>query len=75
MTWMLLLAWVGPWTGASVLSPIAAPTTLGPFSSLAACQHAQGQVVAMASDMRAGIPGRDARRLELVHWRCIEVRP
>lgn len=73
MKWLLLLVWTGPWTGASVLSPIAAPTTIGPFSSLAACQHAQGQVIAMASDMRSGLPTRDARRADLTHWRCIEV--
>ena len=75
MTWFLLLVWIGPWTGATTLSPTAAPTTLGPFASAEACQHAMGQVMAMASDMRSRIPGRGAERVEMVSWRCIEVRP
>lgn len=70
MSWMLLLVWVG----AASHSPVAAPTALGPFASAEACQHATGQVLAMASDMRQGVPVRGATRAELVHWRCVELR-
>lgn len=75
MSWVLLLVWVGSWTGANVIRPIAAPTQIGPFTSREACLHAQGQVLAMASDMRNGQPVRPAAQVELVHWRCIEARP
>lgn len=69
MTYFLLLVWVG----VQAHSPISAPTTLGPFTSIETCRAVEGQVIQMAADMSNSIPVRGAQRATLVHWRCVSV--